>query len=305
MSTWNVPDPRARHGRRSKHRRRRKSRWIRYAAIALVAVLAFALACRGILWTRSSESAPPAGSTASYSSLASGASPYADSRSAGWQNDFNVALASAEQDVADGQLGAAEIAVDRAEAVLTTERLIGATASPDFFPPALGGLDRLANRKPADARLFEHVTLARISLAELQSALNAEPVEPADARRVALGAPRAVAAGESVDPSSINGQILDASLMPETSEILVPPSSRSLKDGVLVSDLVMQGAAQTLDGIHWRNVIFVGTRLRYQGRELDLQNVQFVRCRFGFVTDERGASLATAIAQGKTSLQIP
>jgi len=147
--------------------------------------------------------------------------------------------------------------------------------------------------------------LTRIALAELQSSLNAEPVEPAGARRVALGSPRQVAAGESIDPSSFNGPILDASLMPETSEILMPPSSRTLKDGVLVSNLVVQGAAQTLDGIHWRNVTFVGTRLRYQGGELDLQNVRFVRCRFGFVTDARGASLANAIAQGKTSIQIP
>jgi hypothetical protein len=288
-----------------KHRRRRTSHWVRYAAIALAVVLSIALAWRGVRWTLSSESLPPAGIAASYSPLASSALPDADARSVGWQNDFNVAIASAEQDVADGQLGAGEIAVDRAEAVLTTERLIGASANPEFFAPALSALDRLAERKPRDRRLFEHVTLTRISLAELQSALNAEPVEPADAKRVAIGTPREVAAGESIDPASFNGQILDATLMPDTAEILVPPSTRSFKDGVLVSNLAMEGAAQTLDGIHWRNVIFVGTRLRYQGGELDLQNVQFVRCRFGFVTDERGASLASAIAQGKTSITIP
>jgi hypothetical protein len=288
-----------------KRHRRRKSPWIRIAAITLIAVIAIALAWRGVLWTLSSDTAPPAAIAASYSSLASGALPADDARNAGWQNDFNVALASAEQDVRDGQLGAGEIAVDRAEAVLTTERLIGASANPEFFAPALSGLDRLANRKPPDTRLFEHVTLARMALAELQSSLNAEPVEPAESKRVAIGAPRQVAAGESIDPASFNGHILDATLMPDTSEILLPPSSRSFKDGVLVSNLVMLGAAQTLDGIHWRNVTFVGTRLRYQGGELDLQNVQFVRCRFGFVTDARGATLANAIAQGKTSITIP
>ena len=278
---------------------------MRYAAIGLAVVLALALAWHGIRWTLTPEGAPPGEIAASYSPLAAGALPDGDARNAGWQNDFNVAISSAEQDIADGELGAGEIAVDRAEAVLTTERLIGASANPEFFEPALAALDRLANRKPPDARLFEHVTLTRIALAELQSSLNAEPVEPAGARRVALGSPRQVAAGESIDPSSFNGPILDASLMPETSEILMPPSSRTLKDGVLVSNLVVQGAAQTLDGIHWRNVTFVGTRLRYQGGELDLQNVRFVRCRFGFVTDARGASLANAIAQGKTSIQIP
>jgi hypothetical protein len=32
--------------------------------------------------------------------------------------------------------------------------------------------------------------------------------------------------------------------------------------------------------------------------------VQFIRCRFGFVNDDRGARLASAIANGKTSLTI-
>lgn len=273
--------------------------------MALAVVLAITLAWRGIRWTLSGESAPPADIAASYSSLASGALPAADARSVGWQNDFNVALASAEQDVADGQLGAGEIAVDRADTVLTTERLIGASANPEFFAPALSSLDRLVEKKPVNSRLLEHVTLTRISLAELQSSLTAEPVEATDTGRVAMGTPREVTAGELLGPASFDGHILDATLMPETSEILLTPSSRSFKDNIHVENLVMQGAAQTLDGVHWRNVIFVGTRLRYEGRELDLQNVQFVRCRFGFVTDERGASLATAIAQGKTSIQIP
>jgi hypothetical protein len=38
---------------------------------------------------------------------------------------------------------------------------------------------------------------------------------------------------------------------------------------------------------------------------LDLQDVHFARCRFGFKTDDRGARLATAIAQGQTSIAIP
>jgi hypothetical protein len=48
----------------------------------------------------------------------------------------------------------------------------------------------------------------------------------------------------------------------------------------------------------------VGTRLRYESGELDLQNVHFVRCRFGFSSDERGARLANAIALGQTSISI-
>ncbi len=92
--------------------------------------------------------------------------------------------------------------------------------------------------------------------------------------------------------------------MPDTSEILLPPVSRSFADHIRVEDVTIVGAAQTLDGIRWRNVTFIGTRLRYEGGQLDLQNIQFVRCRFGFTADDRGARLANAIALGQTSVII-
>jgi hypothetical protein len=51
-------------------------------------------------------------------------------------------------------------------------------------------------------------------------------------------------------------------------------------------------------------VTFIGTHLRYEGGELDLQNVQFVRCRFGFPADARGAALANAIATGHKTFSV-
>ena len=77
--------------------------------------------------------------------------------------------------------------------------------------------------------------------------------------------------------------------MPDTSEVLLPPSSRAFADNIRIENLTIEGAAQTLDGIHWRNVTFIGTRLRYEGGPIDLQNVQFVRCSFGLTTDDRDA----------------
>ena len=92
--------------------------------------------------------------------------------------------------------------------------------------------------------------------------------------------------------------------MPPTAEILEPPSSRLFVDDVRVENLAIAGGTQTLDGMHWKNVIFIGTRLRYEGGEVDLQNVRFVHCMFGFTTDGRGARIASAIAAGKTTLVI-
>jgi hypothetical protein len=107
-----------------------------------------------------------------------------------------------------------------------------------------------------------------------------------------------------LDPSSLGGDTIDATLMPETLEILLPPSTRLFVDNVRVQNLTIEGASQTLDGIHWKNVTFVGTRLRYESGELDLQNVHFVRCTFGLPTDQRGARLANAIALGRSSITI-
>jgi hypothetical protein len=93
-------------------------------------------------------------------------------------------------------------------------------------------------------------------------------------------------------------------LMPSSAEILEPPSSRLFVDNVRVENLTLGGAAQTLDGMHWKNVTFIGTRLRYEGGEVDLQNVHFIRCTFGLTTDERGTRIATAVALGRPSLVI-
>jgi len=70
---------------------------------------------------------------------------------------------------------------------------------------------------------------------------------------------------------------------------------------VRVEGLTIAGAAQTVDAIRWKDVTFVGTRLRYEGGEVSVQNVRFTNCTFGFSTDERGARLADAIALGQTS----
>lgn len=125
-----------------------------------------------------------------------------------------------------------------------------------------------------------------------------------DANRVSIGAPQSVAAGSLVDPASMGGSFIDATLMPHTSELLEPPSSRTFADKVRVENLTFAGATQTLDGLRFKNVAFIGTRLRFEGGQVELENVHFINCTFGFTTDARGARLANAVALGHTSLLI-
>jgi hypothetical protein len=291
------------HGHRHRHRRPSPSApaFVRYTVLALAAILIVTLGWRGIRWTMH----PRAAATTGYA--ASPAGP--QSRSSLWQLDFTQTLEGAANDAAAGSMGTAEMGVDRADSMITTARVLNSGAPTDFFAPALAEFDHIVQQHPDDQRLFEHVTLARISLAELRSAQNPDP--PAATRGdkspapLSIGAPREIAANQILNPAAISGgNFIDATLMPDTSEILLPPSSRAFADNIRVENLTFEGAAQTLDGIRWRNVIFIGTRLRYEGGPLDLQNVQFIRCRFGFVNDDRGARLASAIANGQTSLTI-
>ena len=225
-----------------------------------------------------------------------------------WVRDFGDSLDASRFAVASGDLAAAEIDVDRAESFVTIAGFEGRRAPPDFFKSASAQLDRVAEQSPTDQRLLEHLTSARIELAVLRSAQEISQSVPAGGSFV-LEDPRHMAKNQALNPASLGKKYLDAKSLPEFSEILVPPSSRALADNVRVEDLTFAGAAQTLDGIRWRNVTFVGTRLRYEGGELSLQNVRFVRCRFGLPADERGARIAGAIAlarpPGAITIELP
>jgi hypothetical protein len=253
-----------------------------------------------------------------------------------WQADVADALQAATKQGTAGNVTAAEVEVDRAGSIVMSARMQGQKPAPDFYVKNLDALDRALQTQSTNARMLEHVTLARMELADLRSSddgtgnatdsneapdmtsypgASATPISnvgpDAEARHaksipghVVMASPRAIGGDAEVDPGMVGGNYLDATLMPETSEVLLPPATRKLADGVRVEGLTIEGASQTLDGVRWRNVTFVGMRLRYEGGEISLQNVKFVRCRFGFTTDERGAKLADAIALGKTSIEI-
>ena len=260
-----------------------------------------------------------------------------------WQRDVAVALDEAVRHATEGDVTDTEISVDRATSFLTFARLHSKPVPIDFYDTVLAKLDQILLAYHENTRLIEHVTLARIELAQLRSSLESVPSgahaaganasganasaanspgaaphganssganssgaksdEPA-AGHILAGAPRALVIGSKLDPASLGGNYLDATSMPPTAEILEPPSSRLFVDDVRVENLAIAGGTQTLDGMHWKNVIFIGTRLRYEGGEVDLQNVRFVHCMFGFTTDGRGARIASAIAAGKTTLVI-
>jgi hypothetical protein len=296
-----------------------------YARIA-IPLLTVALAA-AFLWQRSNPDRSPSAPVPTHN--AQPATVPETVRTVAWERDVIDVLDSAARNGEAGNITAAEVDVDRAGSILTAARLQSRTPSPEFIGTAVGGLDRALKPHGDNSRLFEHVTDARIELAALRSAQNLDDgaatgtdtrgtvsdstgnnppaqnyyeVSSASARKkVTIAAPRAVGADTTLNPAALGGNYIDATLMPESAEALLFPQTRLLSDNVRVENLTMQGAAETLDGVHWRNVTFIGTRLRYEGGALDLQNVRFVRCNFGFATTTLGAQLADAIALGHTS----
>jgi hypothetical protein len=331
LTIWDTPSGRDRRWLR------RKSGFPPAPFYARVAVVSLALALMATLaWQGAQRLLDPqrmAGSDATHFYTRP---PSDRPEVAAWQTALSDALEQAVAQGTGGNITAAEMQTDRAAAILMSTRMQGQAAAPEFFEHTVRELDRVLQTHPDNARLVEHVTLARIELAQLRSAQAAgvdagggssgpapknenvngagSPNSGADvgpgARaphaasipgQVILAAPRALGANDLLDPVALHGYYIDATLMPDTSEILLPPSTRVMADNVRVDGLTIAGAAQTLDGIRWKNVTFIGTRLRYEGGEVSLQNVRFANCTFGFSSDDRGARLADAIALGQRS----
>ena len=328
---WDTPSGRDRRWERRKSGFAPAPTYVRVAVVALAAMLVATLVWQGV--KRLLDPAKMAGSDGSHFYVR----PPSDRPGvAAWQTALSDALEQAVAQGVGGNITAAEMQTDRAAAILMSTRMQAQAAAPDFFEHTVRELDRVLRTHPDNERLIEHVTLARIELAQLRSAqpflpegtgggvaggakngtasgagsanpgMNVGPHAQAPHNvdipgHVVLAAPRALTANELLDSAALRGIYIDATLMPDTSEILLPPSTRVMADGVRVDGLTIAGAAQTLDGIRWKDVTFVGTRLRYEGGEVSMQNVRFTNCTFGFSTNDRGARLADAIALGQRS----
>ena len=340
-SLWDTPSGRDRRWTKRREAYAPAPAYVRIVIVLLAATLVGTLAWQGIQTLRhpAAKFSPiiPPGDTKYVAREGVGAGSNA---LAIWESDVLGALQSAAAQGAAGNVTAGEVEVDRAASIVMSARMQGQKVSADFYSRSLKALDEVLKTKADNSRLLEHVTQARIELADLRSAQPAGDVSTGTAANkydapslntypgatetpllnvgpgtqaphavttpghVVLSSPHALGGQSVLDAASIGGDYLDATLMPESSEVLLPPATRNLNDEVQVEGLTIEGASQTLDGVRWKNVTFIGARLRYEGGQISLQNVKFIRCRFGFNTDVRGARLADAIALGQKSIEI-
>jgi hypothetical protein len=84
----------------------------------------------------------------------------------------------------------------------------------------------------------------------------------------------------------------------------VPPATGTLADKLVIDGATIVGGMQTLDGIYWSGVTFIGTHIKYRGGELALDHVTFVGCTFDAPDNSRGAQFANYVALLEPQLQI-
>ena len=344
MEIQDPPRSRLPEWKRRSHRRHHRSRsifsgrgtkYVQWTVIILAAALLGRLVWQGMFSVlhpmRTQVATQPASLSADGRPLPVDAIP--------WQRDVLESIEESRAAAQNGNITNANVAADRAASTMVVARLRSQIGTPDFFAAATAALDRVLQSQPGNERLLGHVTDARIELAQLRTWETALPAGSSDAAtksllnslgaadpplaqdsgrgtagtaaasrdvpgRISIQSPRTLAANQTLTPQMLGGNYLDATLMADSAEILLPPSSRLMTDNVGISDLTISGAAQTLDNMHWSNVTFIGTRLRYEGASIDLQNVHFIHCTFGFPSDQRGARLANTIALGQSSISI-
>jgi hypothetical protein len=219
----------------------------------------------------------------------------------GFRDDVYTRLQEAISDASAGNLVPATAVTQSATDMIRKARLESLRVPQDTIREIAQALDRVqaAHTNPA---LAEAVFNTRVELAQFRSTQEKAPA--ATQMPLQVLTPKSVAARSVLDPKTLSASVLDASALPEEAEILIPPHSRLFVDNVRVSDLTLEGASQTLDGIHWQNVTFVSSRIRYEGGEMELQNVRFVNCTFGIELSDKGVRLADAVALEPVSLVI-
>ena len=161
----------------------------------------------------------------------------------------------------------------------------------ESFDSLMGGLDGIAVSGQGP-ELKDDLMRARIVLAEYRSSLESAPLIPDD--RTMLAASRKLAPNSHTRAGDFFLPVVDGYGLPKGAELLVSPSEVLASD-VWVEDLTFLGGTQTLDGIHWRDVMFIRSHIRYQGGDLELRNVRFVNCTFEIAKTVRGENISRYI----------
>lgn len=142
-------------------------------------------------------------------------------------------------------------------------------ANPDFFKAGIDALDQVEQEHGYLPAAFS----TRVKFAEYRSS---EELLPRPQVELRFGKMEHAI----INPGNIRGYELDFSEV-SGNAIVLSRDPRYAKD-ITVANIRIDGGYQIVDGIHWHDVYFVGTKIRYEGGMLDLKDVHFINCTFEF-----------------------
>jgi hypothetical protein len=171
---------------------------------------------------------------------------------------------------------------------------------PEYFADTVEIIDGVAHATPS-AELSRRLQDARLSLAEYRSALMIGRVTYTQKftwkkmeHAFSLGFPNTGIVGGYFDATQVTGDFITVE----------SPAHRKLSENLRIKGTAILNGVQTLDGIRWRDAVFIGTHIRYLGGELDLDHVTFVGCTFEAPDTHRGAKFAEYAALQLPSIKV-
>lgn len=185
----------------------------------------------------------------------------------------------------EGKTALAVEAAQQATTILASATANKLPAPPSYFVDTIEFINGVAKVSPSP-ELSGKLQDARLSLAEYRSALLVGHVIYTQKITVAPMEHALRVNGNA----RMEGGYFDASKV--TGDFITSDKPVTLADKIWFHGTIFSGGIQTLDGIHWSNVIFIGTHIRYSGGQLDLDHVTFMGCTFEAPDSERGAKFA-------------
>lgn len=223
----------------------------------------------------------------------------ADSQGGKTKELVDDALDLAKLDLDAGKSSQAQSALSIANAFIAEMKSSKIRVDPEFFAASVDEYRNIRNSPHATSTLADEAFKGTLELAEYRSTLIVYRMPKLLFTRADRGF---VFTGGSAG-SSIAGLYFDASLVTGDFISVTPPLTGTLADNISVKRSAIKGGFQTLDGIHWSEVTFIGTRIRYRGGELDLDHVTFIACTFEAPENDRGAKFAEYAALVLPTLQ--
>jgi hypothetical protein len=170
-------------------------------------------------------------------------------------------------------------------------------ATPGYFVDTIEMINGVAHVS-SSSELSKSLQDARLSLAQYRSALLVGTVTYS--QKIDMLTHKLIMGNRS----TITGGYFDASKVPGDFAVLAPGYKTGTGDECTFQGTIFSGGMETLDGIRWINVSFVGTRIRYNGGPLYLDHVTFIGCTFSAPDNDRGARFAEYAALLLPTLRI-